>query len=144
MFDKILVGIDGSEVSLKALEQAVDLARQLGSEITVVSVINEMKMPFSAEFGLWARESHENLIRKVLESLNSAIVKIGENHPNMKVEARIEEGRPAKKITEIADTEGFDLIVIGRRGNGLVDRLIMGSVSSEVVRTSHTPVLIVG
>ena len=144
MYDRILVGIDGSEVSLQALEQAVDLARQLGSEITVVSVINEMKMPFSAEFGLWARESHDNLKRKVLESLNSAILKIRENHPEMKVEARIEEGRPAKRITEIADTEGFDLIVLGRRGNGLVDRLVMGSVSSEVVRTSPSPVLIVG
>jgi nucleotide-binding universal stress UspA family protein len=144
LFDRILVGIDGSEVSLQALEKAVDLARQLGSEITVVSVINEMKMPFSAEFGLWARESHENLIRKVLESLNSAIFIIRENHPDMKVDARIEEGRPAKKIIEIADAEGFDLIVLGRRGNGLVDNLIMGSVSSEVVRTSHRPVLIVG
>ena len=144
MYDRILIGIDGSEVSLQALEQAVDLAQQLGSEITVVSVINEMKMPFSAEFGLWARESHDNLIRKVLENLNSSILKIRENHPDMKVEARIEEGRPAKKITEIADTEGFDLIVIGRRGNGLVDHLIMGSVSSEVVRTSSSPVLIVG
>jgi nucleotide-binding universal stress UspA family protein len=144
LYDRILVGIDGSEVSLQALKQAVDLAQLLGSEITVVSVINEMKMPFSAEYGLWAKESHENLIRKVLESLNSAIVKIEENHPNMKIEARIEEGRPAKMIIEIANTEGFDLIVIGRRGNGLVDQLVMGSVSSEVVRTSHTPVLIVG
>ncbi len=126
------------------MKQAVDLARQLGSEITVVSVINEMKMPFSAEFGLWARESHENLIRKVLENLNTEILKIREKHPEMKVEALIEEGRPAKKIVEIAETEEFDLIVIGRRGNGLVDHLIMGSVSSEVVRTSHTPVLIVG
>ena len=138
------MGIDGSEPSLQALKQAVDLAQQLGSEITVISVIDEMKMPFSAEFGLWARESHENLIRKVLESLNSAIETILENHPKMKVEARIEEGRPAKKITEIADTEGFDLIVIGRRGNGLVDHLVMGSVSSEVARTSLTSVLIVG
>lgn len=144
MYKKILVGIDGSEVSLQALKQAVDLARQLGSEITVVSVINEMKMPFSAEFGLWARESHENLIRNVLESLNTAILKIREKHPEMKVEALIEEGRPAKKIVEIAETEEFDLIVIGRRGNGLAGHLIMGSVSSEVIRTSHSPVLIVG
>jgi nucleotide-binding universal stress UspA family protein len=103
-----------------------------------------LKMPFSAEYGLWARESHDNLIRKVLESLNSAILKIRENHPDMKVETRIEEGRPAKKISEIADTEGFDLIVLGRRGNGMVDHLIMGSVTNEVVRLSHTPVLIIG
>ena len=144
MYDRILVGIDGSELSLQALEQAVGLARDLGSEVTVISVINELKMPFSAEYGLWARESHDNLIRKVLESLNSAILKIMENHPDMKVEARIEEGRPAKKISEIADTEGFDLIVLGRRGIGLVDQLIMGSVTNEVVRISNTPVLVVG
>ena len=144
MYDRILVGIDGSELSLQALEQAVGLARDLGSEVTVISVVNELKMPFSAEYGLWARESHDNLIRKVLESLNSAILKIMENHPDMKVEARIEEGRPAKKISEIADTEGFDLIVLGRRGIGLVDQLIMGSVTNEVVRISNTPVLVVG
>ena len=144
MYDRILVGIDGSELSLQALEQAVGLARDLGSEVTVISVINELKMPFSAEYGLWARESHDNLIRKVLESLNSAILKIMENHPDMKVEARIEEGRPAKRISEIADTEGFDLIVLGKRGIGLVDQLIMGSVTNEVVRISNTPVLVVG
>lgn len=137
------MAVDGSKPSLQALAQAVDLALQLGSEITVVSVVSDMKLPFSAEFGLWARESHEGLMRKVLESLNSAILRIREDHPELKVEARIEEGRPAKKITELAENEGFDLIVIGRRGSGLVDRLIMGSVSNEVVRTSTKPVLIV-
>ncbi|NIU84089.1 MAG: universal stress protein, partial [Candidatus Korarchaeota archaeon] len=64
-FNRILVAVDGSVPSLKALENAVDLALKLGSEITVVSVVSEMKMPFSAEFGLWAKESHENLIRMV-------------------------------------------------------------------------------
>ncbi len=143
MYDRILVAVDGSEPSLQALAQAVDLALQLGSEITVVSVVSDMKLPFSAEFGLWARESHEGLMRKVRENLNSAILRIREDHPELKVEARIEEGRPAKKITELAENEGFDLIVIGRRGRGLVDRLIMGSVSNEVVRTSTKPVLVV-
>jgi nucleotide-binding universal stress UspA family protein len=143
LFDRILVAVDGSEPSLRALEQAVDLSLQLGSEITVVSVVNEMKLPFSAEFGLWARKSHEELVRKVLEGLNSAILSIREDHPELKIEARIEEGRPAKKITELAEKEGFDLIVVGRRGNGLMDHLIMGSVTNEVVRISNKPVLVV-
>jgi nucleotide-binding universal stress UspA family protein len=143
LFDRILVAVDGSEPSLRALEQAVDLSLQLGSEITVVSVVNEMKLPFSAEFGLWARKSHEELVRKVLEGLNSAILSIREDHPELKIEARIEEGRPAKKITELAEKERFDLIVVGRRGNGLVDHLIMGSVTNEVVRISNKPVLVV-
>ena len=41
-----------NEPSLQALAQAVDLALQLGSEITIVYVVSEMKLPFSAEFGL--------------------------------------------------------------------------------------------
>jgi len=139
LFDRILVAIDGSEPSLQALTKAVDLALQLGSEITVISVVNEMKFPFSAEFGLWARESHEELTRTVLESLNSTMIRISEDHPKLKIEARIEEGRPAKKITEIAQNEEFDLIIIGRRGNGLMDRMVMGSVSTEIVRTSTKP-----
>ncbi|MCW4036599.1 MAG: universal stress protein [Candidatus Bathyarchaeota archaeon] len=143
MYDRILVAIDGSEPSLKALEQAVELALLLGSEIAIVSVVSEMRLPFSAEYGLWAMESHEELRRKVLESLNSAILKIKTDHPELKADARMEEGRPAKRITELAENEGFDLIVIGRRGAGLVDRLIMGSVSSEVVRISTKPVLVV-
>jgi nucleotide-binding universal stress UspA family protein len=143
VFNRILVAVDGSEASVRALGKAVDLALQLGSEITVISVIDEMKLPFSAEFGLWARESHNDLIRKVLEDLNSVILKIMEENPELEVETRIEEGRPAKVIKHLAETEDFDLIIMGRRGLGLVDHLIMGSVSNEVVRTSTIPVLIV-
>ena len=119
------------------------LGLELGSDITVVSIISELKLPFSAEYGLWAKESHEELTRKVLESLNSAILKIKEKHPELSVDARIEEGRPSSKIIEIAEDEGFNLIVVGRRGDGLVDQLIMGSVSNEIVRTSKKPVLVV-
>jgi nucleotide-binding universal stress UspA family protein len=143
VFNRILIAVDGSEASVRALEKAVDLALQLGSEITVISVIDEMKLPFSAEFGLWARESHDDLIRKVLEDLNSVILEIMEDNPELEVETRIEEGRPAKVIKHLAEIEDFDLIIMGRRGLGLVDHLIMGSVSSEVVRTSTIPVLIV-
>jgi len=95
-----------------------------------------MKLPFSAEFGLWTRKSYEELVRNVLEGLNSAILRMREDHPELKFEARIEEGRPAKKITELAENEDFNLIVVGRHVYGLVDHLIMGSVTKEVVRTS--------
>lgn len=143
MYDRILVAVDGSEPSFKALDQAVELGLKLGSEIAVVSVVDKLNLPFAAEYGLWAQESHNNLVRKVLESLNSSILRLKENHPELKLEAIIENGRPAKKIVELAEDEGFDLIVIGRRGNGFAEHLIMGSVSNEVVRTSSKPVLVV-
>jgi len=76
MFEKILACVDGSKPSLHALKYAVDLSIKFGSELTVLSVIEEMTFPFSAQYGLWAKESHEELLRKVLESLNAAILNI--------------------------------------------------------------------
>ena len=143
MYKKILCAIDGSETSLKALEHAVDLSSKYNAELLILSVVNELSFPFAAEFGLWAKESHEAVTRMILESLNSSMTEIRLKNPGLKVDAEIKEGRPASVIVEIAQERDFDLVVIGRSGYGLVERLVMGSVSSEVVNTCTKPVLIV-
>ena len=66
MYKRILVALDGSDTSLLALSQAVKLAMMFGSELTLLSVIDKLKLPFSAEYGLGAQESHERLVRGVL------------------------------------------------------------------------------
>jgi len=137
------VAIDGSEPSINALNEAVKLSSELGSELTIFSVVEELRFPFSAHYGLWAKESHEELMRNVLENVNEELLKIKEKHPNLKIDTRIEEGRPAKKIVELADRENFDLIIIGRQGYGMIEGFILGSVSSEVVNTSTKPVLVI-
>ena len=143
MYRKILVAIDGSDPSINALNEAVELSSELGSELTILSVVEELRFPFSAHYGLWAKESHEALMRNVLENLNEELLKIKEKIPNLKIDTRIEEGRPAKKIIELADKENFDLIIIGRQGYGMIEGFILGSVSSEVVNTSTKPVLVI-
>jgi nucleotide-binding universal stress UspA family protein len=137
------VAVDGSEPSIQALNLAADLSLKMGSELTVVSVLNKLELPFSAEYGLWAKESREGLTRMVLEKLNLSLTKIKESHPELKVEARIEEGKPAKKIVEIAEEDNYDLIIVGRRGYGMVEGWVLGSVSKEIVNTSKKPVLVV-
>jgi len=137
------VAIDGSEPSINALNDAVELSSELDSKLTIFSVVEELRFPFSAHYGLWAKESHEELMRNVLENLNEELLKIIENHPNLKVDTRIEEGRPAKKIVELAEKENFDLIIIGRQGYGMIEGFILGSVSREVVNTSTKPVLVI-
>ena len=106
MYEKILAGVDGSEFSIQALYHAVELSLIFDSELTVISVVDDMKLPFSAEYGLWARESHDELTRKVLESLNRVMLNIKEKHPELKIEARIEKGHPAKTIVDIAEKAG--------------------------------------
>jgi nucleotide-binding universal stress UspA family protein len=143
LYEKILIAIDGSETSIKALNAGVKLASTFNSEVTILSVLDELKLPFAAQYGLWARESHDELMRKVLESLNKALRDIQESLPELHIDARVEEGRPAKAITDIAEKEGFDLIVIGNRGFRLLNRWILGTVSNEVVNSSKIPVLVI-
>jgi nucleotide-binding universal stress UspA family protein len=76
VYKRILVAVDGSEPSLKALKHTVELAKKHGSEIRVISVIEELKLPFGAEYRLWANESHQELIRTSIECLNEELSKI--------------------------------------------------------------------
>ncbi len=143
MYKRILVAIDGSELSLFALTHAVELAKIFDSELTLLSVIDKFKLPFSAEYGLGAQESHEQLVRDVLENLNEVTMKMRETHRNLKIDARVEEGRPAKIIVQAAEEDGFDLIVMGSQGFGLITGWFLGSVSNEVVNSCTKPLLIV-
>ncbi len=143
MYDRILVAVDGSDTSLLALSHAVELAMVFGSELTLLSVIDKFKLPFSAEYGLEAQESHERLVQGVIENLNEVTVELGESHPDISVEPRVEEGRPAKIIVEVAEEEDFDLIVMGSQGFGLIAGWFLGSVSNEVVNSCTKPLLIV-
>ena len=143
MYRKILAAVDGSDTSLLALSHAVELSLAYGSELTVLSVIDQMKLPFAAEYGLWAKESHEQLLRSVLENLNEISFDLARSHPDLKVDPRVEEGRPAEIIVGIAEDEGFDLIVMGSQGIGGVKGWVLGSVSDKVVNTCTKPLLIV-
>ncbi len=143
MYDRILVAVDGSDTSLLALSHAVELAKVFGSGLTLLSVIDKFKLPFSAEYGLGAQESHERLVRGVLENLDKVTVELGESHPDLRIDPRVEEGRPAKIIVEVAEEEDFDLIVMGSQGFGLIAGWFLGSVSNEVANSSTKPLLIV-
>ncbi len=141
MYDRILVAVDGSETSLLALSHAVELANVFASELTLLSVIDKFKLPFSAEYGLGAQESYERLVRGVLENLDEVTLELGESHPDLRIAPRVEEGRPAKIIVDVA--EDFDLIVMGSQGFGLIAGWFLGSVSNEVVNSCTKPLLIV-
>lgn len=142
MYSKILVPIDGSEPSIRALNHAVELAKIHDSTIEMISVIDELKLPFGAQFRLWATESHERLVRASLESLNDEMVRIKEITPSIEVDASVHEGDPADTIVRIAEDD-FNLIVIGKKGQNIIEELVMGSVTRKVVKISSVTVTVV-
>jgi nucleotide-binding universal stress UspA family protein len=129
----ILVGFDGSPNSNRALEEALDVAHA-DTRITVVAAAQAppppgQKLPTGAE-GLEerARELEDARRRLVEQGRDAEVVAVS--------------GAPADVLVAEAETRGVDLIVVGRRGLTGAERLVMGSVSSKVVRTAGCSVLI--
>lgn len=140
MFGKILVAIDGSKTSEKALNNAIEMAHLWNADVHVVYVI---------EIGLFSSIPVDNtweVIHRMLkgegENAVLAAKKAGEAH-GVKVIAHIREGHAGNEILRVAEKEGADLIIVGSHGKTQIDRLLLGSVSSYVVRYSSITTMVV-
>ena len=125
---KILVGVDGSEHSKKALAEAIDIAKKFEAEITVVNIFYPAPTPSAHEFS-----------RKILEN---AKVFLEDEKVKYKL-VSVTSTNPSKVITDMARNGKFDLVVIGRRGVGAAHELVLGSVCNKISCESPVNVLIV-
>ena len=139
-FWRILVPVDGSEYSNKALNYAVNIASKYGSKVTLVhAVVNSM---YAYSEGYYPDTEHE----KRLEDEGTKILRMGVEYAKsegIQAESRIVKGHPSKEIPRIANEEKYDLIVIGSRGLSGIKAFLLGSVSEKVSRFSKCPVMIV-
>lgn len=137
------MAVDGSEPSEHALNHAIEHAAKWNAELIIVSVVPPItplvymgSAPmYIDEYNKAARESHQRVLTK-------SSTKIKNDHPDIKVKTRLEEGRPADIIVEIAKDEDVDLIVMGSRGMGGIIGFL-GSTSRHVVEACTKPILIV-
>ncbi len=145
MFKKIVLGSDGSESALHAARVAAEIARRFNSEVLLVSVFDPapLLMPISmAPEGVppidlvmsAADETHRHIQQKTSQVLIDA---------NVAYQAIQEMGHPIHAITETAQNEKADLIVLGSRGLGDWQSLLLGSVADGVLHHAPCPVWIV-
>jgi nucleotide-binding universal stress UspA family protein len=139
---KIMAAVDGSPQSIHAAQRAVDLARLTGGTVTLVTVVRPPE-------GWWGLEgappSPEALAaavaagrREVLDRVVAAIDAEG-----VDVDTVEELGDPAGRIIALCEENPVDLLVVGRRGAGLVERMMLGSVADRLAHHAPCPVLIV-
>jgi nucleotide-binding universal stress UspA family protein len=130
---RIVVGYDGSDSARRALERAAALADE-DTRITVVSAVHGVYSKVGVTFDPVEEEDHARHLREALARLTE-----------LGVDARTVEGKgdPAELIVNQAEQEGADLIVVGSEGKNLIERLLLGSVSSGVVDRARTDVLVV-
>jgi len=138
MYQKALVAVDGSQPSFDAVAAARDLA-QAGSvkAILLIHVINIPNIPVVADtLGMTYIPPHypEELLAFAQQVLDQARELLG---PQIPVQTEIEYGSPAEIILQVIEKQHCDLVIIGNRGLGGLQRLLLGSVSGHVV--SHAP-----
>jgi nucleotide-binding universal stress UspA family protein len=132
----IVVGVDGSEPSIDALEWAVSQARRTDAALKVVTVWNR---PTDYGWGPWPADWEP---QKDAESvLRIAVSKVLGDDPDIEVVEQVVEGHPAPTLVDSAT--GADLLVVGCRGHGAFAGMLLGSVSNHCASHAPCPVVIV-
>jgi nucleotide-binding universal stress UspA family protein len=139
MFSKILVAVDGSDVSYRALEAALFLSEKLGSKITVIHVMENVPTVYIQSQKILDEllEARKNESQKILDECSSIATK-----KRIVITTTLLKGNPASTILEFSQTEKYQVIIIGSRGMGQFKELVLGSVSSKVIHHSSCPVLL--
>jgi nucleotide-binding universal stress UspA family protein len=138
---RIVVGLDGSEHSSFALAWAIRMARGMHSEVVAVYAIDlpvwfvSAAGPLPPQFDPeWRAAMQTEFEDRWCKPLRDA---------GVRYYTRMEDGRAASVINQVADEMEADVIVVGRRGRAGVAELVLGSVSHELVRHSKRPVLVI-
>ena len=145
--ENILVPLDGSELSLKALEHAEGLARPLQAKLILLRVgaslgpeafgIPELSMALANELTL-QQGKHEATLTGYLEKLAEPIRERG-----LTVETVTRSGDAAKEIVDLAESEHVDLVVMSSHGRTGLTRWIYGSVAERVLHNCRCSLLVV-
>lgn len=145
MYQRILIATDGSELSQKAVDSALDLAAKLGSTLVAVKVVPpyphsyfEGAMPIDLKQVERTEASWTDAAMKELETVQSAALAKGVTATPVVVRA----DQVSEALIATAQKHHCDLIVMASHGRRGVSRLLLGSETQHVLTHSHIPVLV--
>jgi nucleotide-binding universal stress UspA family protein len=138
----VVVGIDGSESSRRAAEHAVAMARHWNASLKLVTVVRTPE-------GWWgiggAPPSPEALSSALIEGQQQILSEFEDDLDleGIEYETVEELGDPVSRLIAVCETSEADLLVIGRRGAGLAERVILGSTADRLAHDAPCPVLVI-
>lgn len=140
MYETIVIPTDGSEYAERAARRGFELARTHGSAVHVICAadtgpLSDVRLPGDHA------SAEEAITEKATEFVERAAALAAEY--DLEVTTTVVDGPAKNEIVDYADDVGADLIVMGTRGRGGVERLMLGSVAEHVVRVSEVDVLVV-
>ena len=152
MFNKILVGFDGSDPSKRALHYALVLSKKFSSELLILTAYQKHLLPtFSSEdaeeievIDVELQEQYWESVKKHYANvLRSAEQIVNKDWPSVKYTSLLVEGRPSTEIMSAAQRNEVDLIILGSRGIGGVTGWILGSTAKSVLDHCDRPVFVI-
>lgn len=140
---RILVPLDGSELSERALPLASALAQKFGSEITLLRVLDVPPPGLGTRYpeNHWMREALQSSHRETQEYLDAKRTELAGQ--GIRTRALVRDGSPAEDILLVAADEQIDLIVMSSHGMGGPSPWTAGSVAHKILQHSPCPVLLV-
>jgi nucleotide-binding universal stress UspA family protein len=136
----IVVGVDGSANSRKALEKAVEEAAAHHKPLTVLTVHQAVRDVYGSPSHYADDAALTDKAREAAQAETDEVLAAASAQPES-VTVTAVHGIPAEELVKAS--EGADMLVVGRRGSGGFSRLVMGSVTNQVTHHAHSPVLIV-
>jgi nucleotide-binding universal stress UspA family protein len=138
VYKKILIATDGSEKNRDAVKEGVKIASACNSIVYLVYVIDTgtiSAVPTDVAGG--------SMYQVLEEEGKRAMENAGGLVGDLNAECLLLAGKPAPEIIRFAEENGVDLIVIGTKGKTGIERLLLGSVAENIIRSAHCPVLVV-
>jgi len=137
MFKRIVVAVDGSKHSQRALDYTNELATTYGSSVWIVHA-------FPQTSDLFGYDEYEKMVAQ-RELAGQAIINAAREKLDQSIDIREEllEGPAAEAILSVAEARQSSLIIMGTRGLGTLQGLLFGSVSSKVAQYASCPVMLV-
>ena len=134
----IVVGVDGSQHAVAALEFAVEEAALRGAHLRIVFAWN---VPTTSAVGMLSAKLMRSFDDEAERIVQAAVARAGELQPSCVCEPRVVKGDPGSVL--LAEARGATLLVVGSRGRGGVAGMLLGSVSRQVLHHAPCPVTMV-
>ncbi len=138
---KILVAVDGSDMSMKVLSRARLIADKFESEVLVITVVKKLRVTNYYTGGELNEQMDRQIENTAKETLERATEVFGGYQG--KFETILDYGEPAEEILLLAEREKPDMLIMGSRGLGSFSRVMLGSVSTKVLHHVKCDMLVV-
>lgn len=145
MFKKILIPVDGSDLSTRAAGAGIQLAKELKVPVVFLHAMAPYIMPYAADVALMDDKTQrlfEDEVKRESMQLLDVVKRLASGAGVTSESVSAVHSRPEMLIEESVKSQGCDLIVIATHGRGAVARLVMGSVTTRLLSIVPVPVLI--